>query len=205
MIKTFFKIGTTTNHTAKMEGMSSFSTDTMSNEFCNAMRKCEGSVCSKCFSARMHNRLKNFTKKMVANGWIKHMEIKKCDVPFVNSAYFRFEAFGELSNMVQLNNYITIAKGNPHCMFALWTKRTDLLLQLKTKPRNLNIIVSSSQINKQKKLPVEIVHLVSSIFTVYDKKGCESVTINCGDKKCVECLACYKKVKGIQVINEKLK
>lgn len=202
--------GLTTKHSGKMEGMVSFSTNTANNPFCNKMRSIEGCICSKCYAFTMTKRFsKGFSEKLNANEWIKTTFVNKEDVPFINAAFFRFEAFGELETVVQLVNYVTIAKYNKHCNFALWTKRTDLLKSLDPNyiPKNLNIIVSSPFINKQVELDDETKKRVHGVFTVYDKKTAESegVSINCGSKKCIECLACYKKSKTFKIINELVK
>ncbi|MGL6100397.1 MAG: GP88 family protein [Fusobacteriaceae bacterium] len=198
--------GLTTNHTAKMEGMVSFSTDTTTNKFCESMSKCTGSICEKCFARTMHKRLPSFSVKISRNEWVKNVVLNKCDIPFLNVAYFRLEAFGELENMIQLENYIKMAKFNSHANFALWTKRVDLLEKLEIKkPKNLNIIVSSPMINKQVALSETVEKMVDGIFTVYDKVQSETVKINCGENKCIECLKCYKKSAKMKIINEVLK
>lgn len=202
--------GLTIKHSGKMEGMVSFSTNTANNPFCNKMRSIEGCICSKCYAYKMTRRFsKRFSDKLDANEWIKTEVLEKKDVPFINAAYFRFEAFGELETFTQLLNYLTIAKYNPHCNFALWTKRVDFIycLDLDHKPKNVNIIVSSPTMNKQLQLTDKIKSKVDGVFTVYDKSTVDSegVPINCGSRKCVECLACYKKSKTFKVINELVK
>lgn len=199
--------GMTVKHNEKMEGMVSFSTNTMSNPFCNAMRLCKDNICSSCFASRMHKRLPTFSEKLNRNEWIKVEEMSKADVPFINAAYFRFEAFGELETEIQLRNYLLIAKENPHCNFALWTKRMDLLELDFVKPKNLQIMLSSWRKNEQMKIPVQIEKKVDGIFTVYSKPVAmeKKVPINCGDKKCINCLICYKKSRKLKVVNELIK
>lgn len=202
--------GLTVKHTGKMEGIISFSTSTNTNPFCNKMRSIEGCICQKCYAYRMSRAYRDdWKEKYIRNEWIKTEVLEKKDVPFINAAYFRFEAFGELETFTQLLNYLTIAKYNPHCNFALWTKRVDFIdcLDLAHKPKNINIIISSPIMNKQLQLTDKIKSKVDGVFTVYDKKTVESegVPVNCGSKKCVECLACYKKSRTFKVINELVK
>lgn len=175
--------GLTIKHNGKMEGMLSFSTSTTHNEFCQKIRQIKGTICEKCFANRMCKMYGDkFIEKYYRNEWIKTTEIKKEDVPFLNVAYFRFEAFGELETLQQLKNYCTIAKYNKHCNFAVWTKRLDIIKQfnLKDKPKNLNIIISSYKINKPMALTEDIKEKVDGLFTVYDKNTTEKITINCG-------------------------
>lgn len=202
--------GLTLQHTGKMESIISFSTSTNTNPFCEKMRSIEGCICQKCYAYRMSRAYhKGWKEKYIHNDWIKTTSVFKEDVPFINAAYFRFEAFGELETFNQLLNYIIIAEKNKHCNFALWTKRIDLINELDPaiKPKNLNIIISSPIMNKQLQLTDSIKSKVDGIFTVYDKKTAESegIPINCGHKKCAECLACYKKSKTFKVINELVK
>ena len=199
--------GLCVNHSAKMEGMVSFSTSTETNSFCNKMRCIDGSICQKCFAHRMSLRLgSKFIDKYKNNDWIKTYILQDDEIPFLNVAYFRFEAFGELETETQLNNYLTIARKNPHCRFALWTKRVDLLKNLGCKPKNVNIIVSSPMTNKQVDLDA-LPSVVDGVFTVYDKKFAadHDVKINCGGKKCINCLKCYKKHSKKIIVNELVK
>jgi hypothetical protein len=68
---------------------------------------------------------------------------------------------------------------------------------------NLNIVLSSLFLNKQRKNPFPF---VDKIFTVYtpDHIETESIDINCGARNCFDCGLCYEK-NGVEVINEKLK
>ena len=53
--------------------------------------------------------------------------------------------------------------------------------------------------------PFETLGLKIKTFTVWDKETAKTVNINCGDRKCIDCLACYKKNSKITAINEIIK
>lgn len=209
-MKDLFIKGITSKHTGKMERMLSFSTSTANNNFCTCMRNINGSVCQKCYAYRMVKRLgAGFRNKLVNNEWIKYTTLEKKDIPILNAGYFRFESFGELETLTQLENYFKIAKYNPQTRFALFTKRSDLLRRVDKdlKPSNMNIILSSIQLNKPTDYLYEIQDLIDAVFTVYTKEYAKenNITISCGDRKCIECLKCYNHHNGIIYINELVK
>jgi hypothetical protein len=67
------------------------------------------------------------------------------------------------------------------------------------KPENLIIIKSSKYLN-------DISLSLGKVFTVFTKEYIKenNVSINCGDKKCIDCLICYTQ-NNTKFINEKLK
>lgn len=131
------------------------------------------------------------------------------DLPTINALYFRFEAFGDLDNANQLINYFNIAKKNPKTKFAIWTKNPWIIDEVIksgiSKPKNLNIVLSSLEINKV--TDYSKYNWVDRVFTVYDKNYIKdhNIEINCGGLKCMSCLKCYKKSNKTFFINEKLK
>ena len=151
---------------------------------------------------------KNMEKPMVENQRILTGSVLPADMlPTINNLYFRFESFGDLNNATQVKNYFNMCYKNPRVKFALWTKNPDYVAEAiadgYTKPDNLNIVLSSLFINKERKNPFPF---VDKVFTVYDPEHIEknNVNINCGAKSCFTCGLCYEK-NGVQVINEKLK
>lgn len=195
----------TWKHSGKMLGIHSLSTSNLDNKFCEKMKAVDGSICQKCFADKQLRCRPTNRNKFRDNDFLKYTKLKKGDIPFINSAYFRFESFGELETMIQLENYIQIAKNNKHANFALFTKRADLLKKLKSKPSNMQIVLSSPLINKP--VNADNIKVVNKIFTVWDKEQAikEGIDIQCGKRKCIECLICYKKAKGKKYINELLK
>ncbi len=202
--------GITSKHTGKMQRMLSFSTSTANNNFCNCMRNIDGSVCQKCYAYRMTRRFGDgFRNKLINNEWIKYTPLEEKDIPRLNTSYFRFEAFGELETLLQLENYFKIAKYNPQTRFALFTKRSDLLVLVdkELKPSNMNIILSSIKLNKPTDCLDGIKDLIDAVFTVYTKEYAKenNIQVSCGDKKCIQCLKCYNHHNGIIYINELVK
>jgi hypothetical protein len=121
--------------------------------------------------------------------------------------YFRFESFGDLNNAIQVINYFNICKKNPGVKFALWTKNPDYIAEAiragHEKPENLNIVLSSLFLNKERKTRYSF---IDKVFTVYDPEFIQEnkTEINCGAKNCFSCGLCYEK-NGVRNIREKLK
>ena len=198
----------TTNHSGKMSGMVSISTSVTTNERCKKNAQIKGSICEKCFAAKQMKVFPSMEKPMVENQRILTSEILPMEkLPTINNLYFRFEAFGDLNNAVQVKNYFNICYKNPKVKFALWTKNPDYIAEAIAdgyeKPSNLNIVLSSLFINQERKNPFSF---VDKVFTVYDEGHIEAegIEINCGAKSCFNCGLCYEKNR-VQIINEKLK
>lgn len=197
----------------KLSGFSSLSTSPLCNAHCLERMAKGTTVCKHCFSARMQKRYKNLRIKLERNTeLLTKTELKPEDIPFLNMAFFRFEAFGDLSNTLQVKNYFLIAEQNKHCTMALWTKNPWIIADAMeeygiSKPENLIIILSSVQLNMS--ADAEIVGnkypFIDKVFTVYDKDHAQDVSINCGARSCAECQRCYHKADGIEYINELLK
>lgn len=198
----------TTKHSGKMEGMVSISTSVTTNERCQKNASIKGSICEKCFAAKQMKVFPSMEKPMVENQRILTSDILPFEkLPTINNLYFRFEAFGDLNNAVQVKNYFNICYKNPRVKFALWTKNPDYIAEAiqdgYEKPENLNIVLSSLFVNKERK---NVFPFVDKVFTVYDPDfiEAENININCGARNCFDCGLCYEK-NGVQIINEKLK
>lgn len=198
----------TTKHNGKMSGMVSISTSVLQNARCAKNAQIKGSICEKCFAAKQMKVFPSMEKPMIENQRILTSEILPMEkLPTINNLYFRFEAFGDLNNAIQVANYFNICKKNPRVKFALWTKNPDFISQAieagHKKPDNLNIVLSSLFINKKRN---NAFPFVDKVFTVYDPQYIEShnVEINCGSKNCFSCGLCYEK-NDVAIINEKLK
>lgn len=199
----------TENHTGKMEGMQSLSTSCTTNPFCKVRSKDDKSICSKCYAQRMMKMYRSLDDCLEVNTKVLTSKIlKEEEIPDINVLYFRFEAFGDLINEIQLLNYFNICKKNPQTKFALWTKNPWIIERLieqgYKKPRNLQIILSSIYLNVQE--DVDKYDFVDKVFTVYTKDYIEenNIKINCGAKSCLKCHKCYIKSKT-KYINEKVK
>ena len=115
----------------KLDGLRAISTNTLTNPFCikmNASKK-EDNICTKCYSVAMLNGL----RKNCAPAWQHNSDMLSGGIipdhmlPTILDAFFRFSAHGELINATHLENLHNITLHNPHCSFALWTKRKDIV------------------------------------------------------------------------------
>lgn len=199
-----------TKHTGKLEGMESIGTVCTCNEFCLERMKKNDSVCSHCYAERLAKLRKTMRVALEENyALLTTRVLDDEELPRIrNRQIFRFEAFGDLANAIQLENYVNIARKNKDTVFGLWTKNTWILQAYfanHKKPSNLRIVVSSPKLNVPMILPQTLAPIVDHIFTVYDAKtiASEAVNINCGGRKCADCKQCYKK--SAFYINEKLK
>lgn len=208
------------NHSGKMGGIPSISTSVLCNPNCARNAAVKGSICEKCYARNYAKIRKALADKLQSNfEFYTSVELTAEDIPFINSAIFRLEAFGDLANIQQFKNYCTIAKYNPQCRFVLWTKNHGIVekaLKVIEKPSNLYIVASSLLVNvprvelwNAKELEIShIMPFVDAVFTVYDKQTieAENIDINCGGRKCIECRKCYTLEHGkIADIREQLK
>lgn len=198
----------TIKHTGKMAGMYSLSTSPLCNRYCQEYSKDPDKICSHCYAQTQMQMYKNMQECLANNSkLLTETILKKKDIPIINAKFFRFEAFGDISNETQVINYFNIAKHNKGVHFALWTKNPGIVQRAIdagiSKPKNLQIILSSHYTNKEMETDYDF---VDKIFTVYDKQYIENndVEINCGDKKCLACGLCYKKNK-IRYVKEQIK
>jgi len=197
----------------KLSGIPAINTNTVTNEFCIKMKDTD-SICGSCYSHRMLNTYrKNCQPAFQHNSDLLSKSILIEDfLPVINSAFFRFNGHGELINMTHLINLVNICIKNPHTSFALWTKRKSLINNLirfghrfsngsDKLPDNLILIYSNPKIDCVMTEPPKHFH---KVFNNVSKPVYKSVE-NCTGQKCIECLACYKKDSGTDVIVEKVK
>lgn len=204
----------TTNHTGKMSGMYSLSTSVLLNENCKKRMENEDLVCHECFANAVTNRYKDLEKCLANNTELLTAGIiPENEIPFINAHSFRFEAFGDLNNMIQVVNYFNICKKNKKTTFALWTKNPWFVKEAieagHKKPSNLVIIYSSPFLNRA--VPLDrmqaVYPFIDKVFTVYKSEEAakeNNAVINCGSLNCIECLRCYSK-RTTGVISELLK
>lgn len=204
-----FGIHFTLNHTGKMSGMASLSTSVIQNPICAKRAKVPGSICEKCFAVNMFKmRGKGFSDCFKKNTEVLTSEVIPVkEWPIVNYRVFRLEAFGDLQNRTQVENYFNFAKRNPGTIFALWTKNPVFIKEAiengNKKPKNLIIIQSSCFIDKADEKKYDF---IDKVFTVYSKPYIKenNIDINCGARNCLECGRCYSK-RTSNEIREQLK
>lgn len=202
--------GLCTDMEGKMEGVWSLSTSCTSNLLCQKYHKIKGSICEKCYAHTLMELRKALEEKGKRNAEIltkEYLTLMKStpDIP-EKVKYFRFEAFGDVQNSIQMMNYVMIALQNPNTRFALFSKNYRLVLEFfkgdTTVPKNLTVVVSSLFINRPIRSEVFYKNCRGfapgqlKVFTVYDYeylKEHPEVEINCGSRSCLSCGKCYEK------------
>ena len=178
----------------KLDGIDSISTNTLTNKYCMAMNVADnGDICEYCYSVSM---LEGYRKTMVPalqrnSDLLSAAILTEWQLPRIMSAVFRFSGQGELINDIHFENLCLIAEYNPHCTFALWTKRATIVnkaLKKREKPSNLILVFSNSKIG----------HIMARPPTHFDKtfnnvKGDDKLELqNCTGQQCKNCLTCYQ-------------
>ena len=203
----------TRTHTGKMKGKHSLSTSVIANPICKKRMQNGDSVCAKCYAAKMLNGVYKkedacFTRNFEALQ--KPLKV----VPILPKGWkdFRFEALGDIASEIQFHNYLLIARANPNTTFTIWSKNTYIMnavFKYESKPKNLVIIQSSTQVNKVEKPKY---WFVDKVFTVYKDREIAKqlgVNINCEAKatrkRCEDCNKCYNLKDKTKYINEILK
>ena len=205
----FEQLHITEKHTGKMSGMLSLSSCCLCNKHCQEYSKNKQTICAHCYASAQLKRYKNTVATFTKNGELLSGGILNSQqLPTINARFFRFEAFGDLLNATHCINFFNIAKKNKYTQFALFTKNIQYVAQAiaagHKKPDNLQIIYSSLLLNTASDKMLTKYPFIDKIFTVYDKQHADAVAINCGAKRCIDCLLCYTK-NDVQRINERLK
>ena len=195
------------NGSGKLQDIRSLNTNTLTNEFCISMynSSADDIICRKCYSMSMLNGL----RKNCAPSWQENSDILSGGLipshmlPTILDAFFRFSSHGELINMTLLENFHNITLHNPHCSFALWTKRKNFIRKFYSqheKPANLILIYSNPRIDAVMNQPPEFFDRTFNNVS----KGSD-VAQNCTGQKCRDCLLCYKAGNGVTQIVEAVK
>lgn len=195
------------NGSGKLQDIRSLNTNTLTNEFCVSMynSSADDIICRKCYSMSMLNGL----RKNCAPSWQENSDILSGGLipphmlPTILDAFFRFSSHGELINMTMLENFHNITLHNPHCSFALWTKRKNFIRKFYSqneKPANLILIYSNPRIDAVMNQPPEFFDRTFNNVS----KGSD-VAQNCTGQKCRDCLLCYKAGNGVTQIVEAVK
>ena len=140
--------------TGKLDGLKAISSNTVTNPYCIQQNQCgnANNICTYCYS---HTMLETYRKNMQPalernSQALGNSVLSIEELPTILDAFFRFNAHGELINETHLINLVNIAKKNPHCNFALWSKRYDIVKSVFSKmekPSNLIMVFSNSKIS----------------------------------------------------------
>lgn len=191
----------TENANSKLAGIKSISTCCLDNKFCLARMKDPESICSHCYASTQQSRNYGLTDHNTINGLILRNVIIPIDIFKTLDLFFdkfaRIESFGDVENVTQAINYIHIMKAFPETSFGVWTKNETIwekAFETEGKPENCSFIVSSNKVNDTVNIKPELKKFVDHVFTVYDKETVNenNVNINCGGRKCMECLKAGK-------------
>ena len=195
------------NGSGKLQDIRSLNTNTLTNEFCKAMynSSADDIICRKCYSMNMLNGL----RKNCAPSWQENSDILSGGLipphmlPTILDAFFRFSSHGELINMTMLENFHNITLHNPHCSFALWTKRKNFIHKFYSqneKPANLILIYSNPRIDSVMDTPPAFFDR-----TFNNVSPDSDAPQNCTGQKCRDCLLCYTPGNGVTTIVEAVK
>lgn len=180
----------------KLEGISSISSSVHDNCFCAARQKIKDCICKFCYAFNQQSYQTGLKEHNILNGIILRnilipVEMFKClKILF---PYLRIESFGDVANVIQARNYIRIIKAFPEKRCAIWSKNIAIWKQafdMEGKPDNTTYVHSSSKLNIEEKINLDIYPFVDHVFTVFTKDFIRknNIVINCGGKKCMECI-----------------
>ena len=183
----------------KLKGIPAYNTNTKSNEFCMRQKDTD-TICGQCYS---HKMLDTYRKSCIP-AWQHNSDefsswIDWDNLPIVNAAFVRLNGHGELINETHFANIIRLARKNPYTTFALWTKRASITRKRSDVPDNLILVFSNPKVDR-------VIGVPRGFHKVFNNVSKGSTTPqNCTGRKCMECLACYRKDSGTDVIVEMVK
>ena len=192
----------------KLTGIPAYNTNTKSNEFCIRQKNTD-TICGQCYS---HKMLDTYRKSCIP-AWQRNSDqfadwIEWDDLPRDNDLFVRLNGHGELINDTHFVNIIRLARKNPQTTYALWTKRASITRKF-TKPYNGNdfgdipdnliLVFSNPSVDNV----IDVPRGFHKVFNNVSKGSTEPQ--NCTGKKCMECLACYRKDSATDVIVEMVK
>lgn len=198
-------IHVTKKMTGKMEDMISINTNPLVNKACIARANVIDNICGDCYSMKTMKRYPNAAACFTRNGErLSERLLEDHELPRLNYLTVRFHAHGELLNGTHCANYFAICRANPNTTFTLWTEQVGMVGKVIRdfgKPANLILIKSSTKKNVREELPENF----DKVFTVYTKEHKGESFINCGAKKCRDCMTCYTLGNSTVYVNEVVK
>ena len=186
----------------KLKGLASLNTSTLENPFCQKMICNKDLVCGRCYAKTLEQFRHLVHERFAKNGVALSKKIKDSEVPIVNWKTVRFNSFGELINATHYKNLLKIVEANPGTMFALWTKRYDIIKKHRKDFDNLIHVYSSPKMNT---VSTKFEKMFDKIFTVFNIKYVRenNVDINCTGS-CATCMLCYTH-NDVKYINERVR
>lgn len=198
------------NMSGKMDGILSISSSCLCNPICKARHENGVSVCARCFASTTVSMRKSLRDHLTDNYKVlNERDLLPHELPRVCADVCRLESFGDLASVTHAKNFLRIAYANPWCLFVLWTKNPQFMekaLDDLGRPDNIKFIYSSFELNKPELDIVKRYPFFDHVFTVYTAKYIaeNNVNINCGGRKCRECMHCYTRGTALE-ISEQLK
>jgi hypothetical protein len=182
----------------KLKGMPAINTNTLDNPFCQvmALSGIPSLICAgagdkpQCYSwSMLSGSRQNCIPKFQQNSDVLSEVIPWDCLPVFNSPNVRYHGHGELINLEHMVNFHRIALKNPQTMFALWSKRRDIILsyhKLCNQPDNLILVYSNPSTKYLLHKPPAGFDKVFNVVSQPHKGE------NCTGKRCTECLSCYR-------------
>lgn len=200
------------NGNNKIGDIDAFGSNCLENDFCMNCKTCAFAQQNQCYAARDLKRGLALRCRYIINnaycsdGHLLSPEIKN-KIGF-SKKFVRWNAYGELQNETEMLTLFNACMHYQDKTFVLWTKRMDIVNRVfdspmigKRKPKNLIIIFSSPQLNKQVSIEKarEFCPYIDKVYTVWsDEKTANEngVEINCREEAlekggCSACLLCY--------------
>lgn len=192
----------------KMSGFISINTSVLDNPYCQKNCKRPGFICRNCYGRTMEITYSNLRRNIKGNLEIlkeplshEYLQDIVSRLKEKNRHMIRFHSIGELYNDQHYLNFLAIARAMPENMFAIWSKRKDIIVGY-PELNNLNRIYSNPVINKPlNRYPAGF----TGVFNVvtYDYAMEHNIKVNCTGN-CAACRACYTPGKKV-IITELLK
>lgn len=160
-------------------------------------------ICTHCFSAKTQGCYKDIAPMMARNG----QEIRAGRAPIFQVPEifdrFRWQSFGETCHKSEVRWAMNVARANPHCAFAFWTKNAGVVSGLDC-PENMILVFSNDEIDAIMEEPPKG---FDKVFNVIRPENTTLLPrVNCGAEDCRSCVTgCYSKRSGEKVIVEILK
>jgi hypothetical protein len=204
------------NLEGKLEGYKAISTSVAKNPYCQCRAKINGCICEDCYAATSVSAYDGLAQALdinydiMNNYLISETAWATLSIPTINMST-RIESHGDAGSVKACRNQIRIMNTHKHLTFGVWSKNLGFWKQAFEleggKPSNMVFIASSPFRNKPMFIPQSIRPYVDHVFTVYTMEYAieHNVNINCGLRKCKDCMTCYTIGNDTYYINEMLK